>query len=152
METAMLTTIVKKTIRQPVDVVARQFSDISHHVKRRVHPDLNYTVHSQENGTSRFQQRVRLLGMLQVDEILLAGRPDGSVVQETLSGTNAGMRISSRFAPVGTDATEVTVTVEVPAVGIKRFLGPLFNVAVRKTTEKALEEDRIDLEERGYPA
>jgi hypothetical protein len=44
------------------------------------------------------------------------------------------------------------VTVEVPVVGVKRLLGPLFNVAVRKTTEKALEEDRIDLEERGYPA
>lgn len=152
MPTPMLTTVVKKTICKPADVVARQFADIAHHVSRRVHPELNYVVHEQRDGFSRFQQRVRLLGMLQVDEISLGRRPDGSVVQETLSGTNAGMRISSRFTPLGESATEVTVTVEVPAVGVKRLLAPLFNAAVRKTTEKALEEDRIDLEERGYPA
>jgi len=37
-----------------------------------------------------------------------------------------------------------------PAVGIKRLLKPLFEMAIRRAVTKGLEEDRIDLEERGY--
>ncbi len=33
---------------------------------------------------------------------------------------------------------------------IKRVLKPLFEIAIRKAVEKGLEEDRRDLEERGY--
>jgi hypothetical protein len=147
----LLTTEVKKTIRKPLAVVAGQFGDIPHHVKRGVHHGIHYTVRSVDGETCRYEQRVRILGMMQVDENVIARQPDGSVVQETLSGTNVGMKISSFFRELGADATEVTVRVDVPKVGIKKLLAPLFNAAVRKTTEKALEEDREDIEVNGYP-
>ena len=39
---------------------------------------------------------------------------------------------------------------EAPATGIKWLLKPLFEMAIRKAVKKGLEEDRADLEERGY--
>ena len=46
----------------------------------------------------------------------------------------------------------MTFRAEAPATGIKRLLKPLFEIAIRKAVKKGLEEDRIDLEERGYGA
>ena len=51
----------------------------------------------------------------------------------------------------GDDATTVRIHFDVPVTGIKRLLKPLLAMGVRKATVKALEEDRIDLERRGYP-
>ena len=39
---------------------------------------------------------------------------------------------------------------EAPATGFKRVLKPLFEIAIRRAVEKVIEEDRLDLEERGY--
>jgi hypothetical protein len=51
----------------------------------------------------------------------------------------------------GDDATTVRIHFDVPVIGIKPLLKPLFPMGVRKATVKALEENRIDLEQRGYP-
>jgi hypothetical protein len=51
---------------------------------------------------------------------------------------------------VSAEATMVTFRAEAPAIGIKRVLKPLFEIAIRKAVEKGFEEDRVDLEERGY--
>jgi hypothetical protein len=51
---------------------------------------------------------------------------------------------------VGADSTLVTFHAEMPAIGVKRLLKPLFEMAIRRAVTKGLEEDRVDLEERGY--
>jgi hypothetical protein len=62
------------------------------------------------------------------------------------------MRIHQGFAAVGADSTLVTFRAEAPAAGIKLLLKPLFEMAIRKAVQKGPEEDRADLEERGYGA
>ena len=143
---------VQATIRRPLAVVSRQFGDMRHHERHRVHPDISVTVLSEEGGDCRFRQEVRLLGMLQSDEIVQHRNADGSLSSEVVTGANKGLRIHQGFAPVGADATLVTFRAEAPATGIKRWLKPLFEMAIRKAVKKGLEEDRIDLEERGYGA
>jgi hypothetical protein len=143
---------VQATIRRPLAVVSRQFGDMRHHERHRVHPDISFTVLSEEGGDCRFRQEVRLLGMLQSDEIVQHRNADGSLSSEVVTGANKGLRIHPGFAPVGADATLVTFRAEAPATGIKRWLKPLFEMAIRKAVKKGLEEDRIDLEERGYGA
>jgi hypothetical protein len=141
---------VQKTIRRPVAVVGRQFGDIAHHARNRVHPDVAFTVIADEGDTCRFRQEVRVVGLLQSDELVQRRNPDGSLTAEVVAGANKGMRIVQAFTPVGDDATRVTFRADAPATGLKRLLKPLFERAIRNAVEKGLEEDRRDLEERGY--
>jgi hypothetical protein len=146
----MINVEVQQTIRRPVAVVSRQFGDIQHHSRNHVHPAIKFTVLSEDGDTCRFRQEVRLVGMLQTDEIVQHRNADGSLSWDVVEGANKGTRINQRFAPVGADATLVTFRAEAPATGIKRLLKPLFAMAIRKAVAKGLEEDRLDLEERGY--
>jgi hypothetical protein len=141
---------VRQTIHRPVAVVSRQFGDIQHHSRNHVHPDISFTVLSEEGDTCRFRQEVKLVGMLQTDEIVQHRNADGSLDWNVVDGANKGTHIYQGFTPVGLDATMVTFRAEAPATGFKRLLKPLFAIAIRKAVEKGLEEDRLDLEERGY--
>jgi len=143
---------VQKTIRRPIGVVSRQFGDMQHHSRDRVHPDLKFTVISEQGNTCRFRQDVKILGMLQSDEIVQTRNADGTLLAEVVSGTNEGLRFHQSFAAIEGDATLVTFRVKAPVKGIKLLLKPLFQVAIRRAVEKGLEEDRMDLEERGYGA
>ena len=147
---AMINVEVQATIRRPLAVVSRQFGDMRHHARHRVHPDISFTVLSDEGDDCRFRQEVRLLGMLQSDEIVQHRNADGSLSSEVVAGANKGLLIHQGFASVGPDATLVTFRAEAPATGIKWLLKPLFEMAIRKAVTKGLEEDRADLEEGGY--
>ena len=147
---AMINVEVQRTIRRSVAVVSRQFGDIQHHSINGVHPGIKFTVLSEAGDTCRFRQEVKLIGMLQVDEIVQHRNTDGSLSWDVVEGANKGTRINQSFAPAGPDSTTVTFRAEAPATGIKRALKPLFEFAIRKAVEKGLEEDRLDLEERGY--
>ena len=141
---------VQRTIRRPLAVVSRQFGDIEHHSRDRVHPDIKFTVLSEDGDTCRFMQEVKIVGLKQIDEIVQRRNADGSLSWDVVEGANKGTHIYQAFTPVGPDATMVTFRAEAPATGIKRVLKPLFEIAIRKAVEKGLEEDRRDLEERGY--
>jgi len=143
---------VQGTIKRPVAVVSRQFGDIRHHARDRVHPNIAFTLLSENGDECRFRQQVKLVGMLQTDEVVQHRNADGSLSWEFVDGANRGTRIHQAFTPVGADATMVTFRAEAPANGIKRVLKPLFEIAIRNAVKKGFEEDRIDLEERGYGA
>jgi hypothetical protein len=143
---------VQKTIHRPVAVVSRQFGDMQHHSRDRVHPDIEFTVISEQGDVCRFRQDVKLLGMLQSDEIVQTRQSDGTLFSEVVNGANEGLRIYQTFAPIGADVTLVTFRAVAPVKGFKALLKPLFEIAIRRAVEKGLEEDRVDLEERGYGA
>lgn len=139
------------TIGQPIDVVSRQFGDIAHHAAHAVHPDITFTLLSSGDDVCHFTQEVQLLGLKQKDEVIQKRRADGTLESEVVAGTNKGMRIFQSFKTAGPNATSVDFRIEAPAVGIKKLLKPLFAAAIRSTVKKAFEQDRIDLEEKGYP-
>jgi len=143
---------VTRTIKRSIGVVSRQFGDIAHHARDRVHPDITFTVLSDDGVECRFRQQVKLIGMLQTDEVVQRRNADGSLTSEVVEGPNRGMCIHQSFVAQGADATTVTFRAEAPAKGIKRLLAPLFVMAVRRAVQKGFEEDRVDLEERGYGA
>src|SRR5581483_7063897 len=154
MEATMSDSLVVRfsgTIRQPIDVVSRQFGDIAHHAKHSVHPDITFTVLSDRNDVCHFTQEVRLLGLRQKDEVIQRRRADGGLESEVIEGTNKGTKIYQSFQPQGSNATTIDFRIEAPATGIKKLLKPLFKAAIRSTVKKAFEQDRVDLEERGYP-
>ncbi|MGE0426135.1 MAG: hypothetical protein AB7O88_28000 [Reyranellaceae bacterium] len=138
-------------IRRPPSEVGAQFGDMHHHAANTVHKGIVFTVHADDGTTCRFRQAVRLLGMMQVDEVVLTRHADGSLTSDVVSGTNAGTRFTQRFEGDGTGGTIVHFRADLPVSGIKKLLKPLFRRAVYSTIDKAFAEDVVDLEQRGYP-
>lgn len=140
----------EKLIARPIEVVQTQFVDMGHHASTRVHADLDVSnVRAQEDGC-KFTGRRRVFGMRQEDEIEVLRRANGSSTLRSLSGSNAGLLITQEFESVNPDRTRVRTTVEMPLNGMLRFLAPLVRMGLQRDVATALEEDRVDLEERGY--
>lgn len=142
----------EKRIARPVSVVQAQFTDMQHHAHTRVHAALEVSNVRPAEGGCRFTGRRRILGALQEDEIEVRRLPDGSSTLRSLAGSNAGLLITQTFEAADADHTRVRTQVEMPLRGVMRLLAPLVRLGLRRDLEIALEEDRIDLEERGYPA
>jgi len=148
----MSTIIVQaeKLISRPIDVVQSQFVDFEHHASTRVHADLGVSNVRPQEGGCRFTGSRRVFGMLQEDEIEVSRGADGNSTFRSVSGSNAGLLSTQRFEADGPDRTRVFLTIEYPVRGILRLLAPLVRLGLQRDVATALEEDRIDLEERGY--
>lgn len=138
-------------IARPIDVVRAQFVDMAHHASARVHAKLEVADVRPGEGGCRFTGRRRTLGMLQSDDIEVTQRADGSSTLRSVGGSNKGLLITQTFEAVAADRTRVRTTVELPFPGILFFLVPLVRMGLQRDVEAALEEDRVDLEQRGYP-
>lgn len=103
----------------------------------------------QANGY-RVTGRRRVFGMLQEDEIEVTRQADGNSTLRSLSGTNAGLLITQTFEAVDAKSTKVTSTVQMPVRGMMKLLTPLVRLALKRDLATALEEDRVDLEQRDY--
>ena len=133
---------------RPVDVVRSHFGDIAHHARRGVHKGLAFEILSDSPAECRYLQRTRILGMAQEDEVVLR-RADGKVVMDVVRGTNHGTHFDFSFFPDGA-GTRLRLELTVPTSGLKALLQPLFRRALYRIVDAAAEEDRVDLEERGY--
>lgn len=142
----------EKVIGRPIDTVRAQFTDMDHHASTGVHADLQVSNVRPQAGGCRFTGRRRVFGMQQEDEIEVQRAPDGNSTLRSISGTNAGLLIRQQFEAVDAGRTRVRTTVEMPVTGVLRLLTPLVRIGLARDLATALEEDRFDLEERGYPA
>lgn len=147
---ATVTVHAEKMIARPIDIVRAQFSDMTHHSTTRVHAGLEVANVEELQDGCRFTGRRRVFGSLQEDQIELCRQPDGSLTLRSTQGANAGLLITQTFEAVGQERTRVKTTVDLPVKGLLRLLSPLVRFGLQKDTETALEEDRVDLEERGY--
>jgi hypothetical protein len=145
-----LTVEYRGTIRRPRKAVMRQFCDIRHHTDANVHPDLKFTVLSDDNHCLRYRQEVKVLGMRQCDEIVARASGAGTITVDVVAGTNRGTHITQTFTEDDPGTTSIVFRMVIPITGLRRLLKPAFAVAVRSTLARVFEEDRIDLEERGY--
>lgn len=141
-------------IAAPRDVVAAQFADLDHHIRRNVHPKLSFEVLERRPGGARFVQQVRLLGIRQRDVFERRIAADGSIDDLSVEGFNRGGSLSFRFdaeAREGRAGTQVEIVVRLPLpplIGV--LLRPLLEAQIRKEVCAAALEDRADIEQRGY--
>jgi hypothetical protein len=122
---------------------------MQHHLAHDVHHGVRYTILSEEPKRLRLTQDFKVLGMKKKDELVLYATSDGRVIQEFLRGDFAGGGIELIFHPDG-DGTRVDARLWAPLRGMNKLLTPIIRWQVGKITDQALEEDRVDLEERGY--
>ena len=133
------------------DVVRAQYRDIDHHIRNNVHPSIEYRWEPGGAGERKIRTTFRILGVPQFDVSLLEDAPDGSFLIRYLEGTNAGMLLKHEFVPLdGGKATEVRLSADAPATLGRKLLGPLFKVGARQVMNKALAEDKADIEKGAY--
>jgi hypothetical protein len=133
------------------DVVRAQYRDMDHHIRNSVHPSIEFHWEPGAPGERKIRTTFRILGLQQFDVAVLEDVPDGSMVIRYLEGTNAGMVVMHEFVPLdGGKATQVKLGVEAPATLGRKLLGPLFKVGARQVLNKALAEDKADLEKGTY--
>ncbi len=142
-------------IAAPEARVRSQFADVQHHIDTQVHAKLQLRVLERAGAAvSRYEQRVKLLGITQRDVFERRFTHDGGMVDTSVEGFNEGGSLSFRFAPEqrgGADGTRVDITVRLPLpplVGV--LVKPLLMAQVRKELAAAAAEDKHDLEVRGY--
>ena len=143
---------VSEVIQRPLEEVRAQFADIPYHIQANVHPELSLSLTTINGRRCRFRQEVRIVGLKQVDDIMNTVLDNGDLLSEVVAGTNRGLEIHFSYTATPTDGTLVTARIEVPNEGLKRFLGPLFAFGVRRAAQKALGQDRRDLESGRYRA
>ncbi len=132
------------------EFVRAQYRDIDHHIRNNVHPDIHYQWEEAAPGERKIRTTFRILGVTQFDVSLLEDAPDGSFVIRYLEGTNAGMVLVHEFVPVEGGATEVRLSANAPATLARKLLGPLFKLGARQVMNKALREDKADIEGGTY--
>ena len=150
MQTPLIETRSRRTVRRPLDIVRAQFFDFEHHIRRNVHKGTTFTI--LESAPDRFRLRVETrLGLLPLrDEWLVHRLDDGSILHSFVTGPLAGGGIEIRFSPAGEGSTVVDGRIFAPKRGVVRLFAPLFRAILRKTGERSLDEDLIDLEQGGY--
>lgn len=137
-------------IERPIDEVRAQFRDFVYHSKQEVHPGIKFTVYHQDAAGARFRQDVRILGMLQSDELVATNNPDGSLSTIVTDGPNKGFEIVVACEKIDERKTLVKGRFVIPVTGFKALIAPLFEKAAKKIAAGVLEDDRRDLERGRY--
>lgn len=144
-------------IAAPRARVCAQFADLEHHIRCQVHPKLRFEPQPPAaDGTQRFVQEVRLLGIRQRDLFERRIAADGSITDRAVEGFNRGGSLHFAFAQEerdGRDGTRVEITVRLPLPPlVGPLLRPLLALQIRREVRTAALQDKHDLEMRGYPA
>ena len=142
-------------IAAPVDTGRTPFADLDHHIRQHVHPKLRFELLERRPHGARFVQEVRLLGIRQLDVFERSLLADGSNEYVSVEGFNRGGSLRFRFEPQVLDGrhgtcVEITVRLPLPPL-IGRLVKPLLEAQIRKEVQAAALEDRVDIEQRGYP-
>lgn len=144
-------------IAAPLPQVRAQFGDLEHHIRTNVHPKLRFQLlQRRADGSLRFEQRVRLLGISQRDVFERRFESDGSIVDTSVEGFNRDGSLRFQFdreVRDGRDGARVRITVRLPLPPVVgALIAPLLAAQVRREVRAAAQEDKFDLEVRGYPA
>ena len=137
-------------IARPIEVVRAQFMDLAHHMDAGVHPTFQFSDVRKIEGGYRYKTSRRLLGVVHRDEYEQLVHGDGHVTSRVVAGTNEGLLLTDRFEAVEGGGTRVTATMELPVRGLLSLIAPLVRMGAQRDLRLALEQDRVDLEERGY--
>ncbi len=143
-------------IAAPRRVVAAQFADLDHHIRRNVHPKLRFEVLERRRDGARFVQEVRLLGIRQRDVFERVIGADGRIDDRSVQGFNRDGTLAFRFHDEvrdGRSGTRVDIIVRLPLPPlVGPLLRPLLEAQIRREVCAAALEDRDDIEQRGYAA
>ncbi len=139
-------------VAAPLPVVKAQFADLRHHIDARVHPKLQFRLLDDAAGRMRYEQKVRLLGIVQRD-VFERRIGEDTMVDTSVEGFNKGGSLAFRFTAQpceGREGTLVEITVRLPMPPLMGWLRPLLCAQVRREVHEAAQQDKRDIEVAGY--
>lgn len=139
------------SIAAPADIVRRQFGDVAHHAATGVHRGVRFEVIDDGPTRCRYRQVSRVGPLRFVQELDLNRRDDGRLVNTVVRGQFEGGTISFEVQPDGADRSTVLAHLQAEVSGLSAFAAPLLRRSVRGALDRALAEDREDLESGTYP-
>ncbi len=135
------------------NLVRRQFADVAHHERAALHRGVRFEVLDQDDHRCRYRQTSHLGPLRLKQEIELARRDSGPLVNTITKGQFTGGTISFVIRPVdggGETQSAVTARLEGPLRGPQRLLAAVLKRQVSKALARALTEDKADLESGAY--
>ena len=129
-------------IARPRDIVIRQFEDLEHHNQYQVHKGLHWEVLEEDQESKVIRVAKRTARLYWKDDALLL---------HILSGAGKGGTLYHYFRSTSATETEVEMAFEIPLPPLLGFLAPFIRWTLTKDIRRGLKEDKIDLEEKGYP-
>ncbi len=138
------------SIAAPADVVRRQFGDVAHHAANRVHRGVRFEVLQEDRARCRYRQVTRVGPIRLAQELDLERVEGGPLVNTVTHGQFKGGTITFDIQPDGPDRSHVDARLEAEVKGLGALAAPLLRRSVRRAFDRALAEDRNDLESGAY--
>jgi hypothetical protein len=148
----MSTIDVKRSvaIAAPADIVRRQFGDVAHHAANEVHRGVRFEVLDDNQTRCRYRQVTRVGPIRLIQEFDLERAANGPLVNTVTLGQFKGGTITFDIQPDGLDRSNVEARLEAEVNGFGALAAPLLRRSVRRAFDRALAEDRNDLESGTY--
>jgi hypothetical protein len=143
--------IAEIVIHRPIEIVRAQFLDLQHHIAKNVHPDIEIVDHQREGAAWVYTQGQHVFGRMRHNHVRLEAAEGESVRLAWLSGPDRGTVQTVTFQPLGDASTRVRSRTTIPLSGLMSLMKFLVEKQVSKLSLRALEQDRLDLEQGGYP-
>jgi hypothetical protein len=138
-------------IAAPVEVVRAQTNDIDHHINHDVHRKLHINSLSLNGEVLEYFQELRFFGFTIRDQVIQQTLSDGAICISYSGGIMNGAKLSISLSRSGESKTTVHQTLTLPSKKLNTLLAPFLRPLLKKALLLALEEDRVDIEEKGYP-
>lgn len=133
------------------DVVRRQFGDVTHHADTNVHRGVRFEVLSDDRDHCQYRQVTRVGPFRLAQEFDLQRADEGPLINTITHGQFKGGTISFDIQSDGYGRSTVEVRLEAEVEGLAALAAPLLRRTVTRALDRALAEDRHDLESGTYP-
>lgn len=138
------------TIKRPVEVVRAQFADVGHHQRSAVHDNVTFTMLEESEAHCDYDQVTRQ-GPVRIRQRFHLDRSDPSrLVNTVISGAFRGGDLTFTIDAEGPSTAVVTATLSGTPRPSLRLARPLLGRVLGRSLDKALTEDRHDLESGNY--
>lgn len=138
------------SIAVPADIVRRQFGDVAHHAATHVHRGVRFEVLADDGARCRYRQVTRVGPIRLTQEFDVKRVDDGPLVNTVTRGQFEGGTITFDIRPDGAEQSAVEARLKAEVRGLGALAAPLLRRSVRRAFDRALAEDRDDLESGKY--
>ena len=133
-------------VARPLAACRAQLLDIDHYVRANVHHGVRYGWLDPE--TRRFGTAQSVLGLEQHDEWTISEEEPGEIVQRSDPQRGSGAVLVFRLTAIDDARTTIKLDGRYPSSTLRRLLGPLWKLGLRKLLERQLQEKKLAIEER----
>ena len=146
----MLTVVRTITIERPHSVVQSQFADVAYHERTAPHRGVRFRVIDDSTTGCEYEQVTRQ-GPVRLRQCFRLDHSDAAHQAHTVvAGPFLGGSLTFDIRPSGPTSTVVTATLAAPATVLTRLAGPVLRQALGRSLDRALAEDKADIESGDY--